>query len=74
MNKALEYIQDLPSVISDVSTLNVSEDDLSYFQKLDNLIQLLKRNALTSIGYTLSLFADPKYHEFNDWEKFYQKF
>lgn len=48
--------------------------DQSYFSKVENLANLLKWNALMSIGRALTLFSDAKYKDYSDWEKFYQKF
>lgn len=74
MNKSLEYIQDLPLIMKDTAPFGVATDDKKFFSDVQNLLALLKRNALMQIGHALSLYADPKYNEFNDWEKFYQKF
>lgn len=72
----LDYINDLPILISEAESVRVTNDpsDVGYFSSINNLLQLLKWNALMSIGRALQLFANPKYKDYSDWEKFYQKF
>ena len=74
--KWLQYIEELTVIMQDAESVfcKATEDDVEYFNNLDNLDSLLKWNALYSIGNCLKLFADPKYKEYNNWEKFYQTF
>jgi len=51
----LEYINDLPILMNDPKSIRVTAaaDDKSYFLNINNLVNLLKWNALYSIGRAL---------------------
>ena len=63
----LEYINDLPILMNDPKSIRVTAaaDDKSYFLNINNLVNLLKWNALYSIGRALQLYSDPKYKEYS---------
>ena len=49
-------------------------DDFAFFGDTSNLVNLLKQNALYAIVHCLALFANQKYKDFSEWDKFNQTF
>jgi len=73
MNKSLTYIEELPAVMKDLNGKCLATSP-EFFTNVENLVNLIKRSAQLSIANCLSLYASPKYKEFNNWEKFNQTF
>ena len=74
LNKNIEYIEDLPTLINERDSITCKATSTEYFKDEKTLLDLLKWNALYRIANSIRLFADEKYNNFSLWEKFYQKF
>lgn len=72
-NKSLSYLNDLPTLAQNLGK-KCSGTTLEFFLDNSNLVELLRIAALMGVGHCMTLFADPKYKGYSNWEKFYQTF
>ena len=51
MNKLLSYIEDLPKIVTEGDLLKIKTEDPAFFEDENNLMELLKFNALYNLNY-----------------------